>query len=61
MIMTETIITKSTYIEKRMTNKKMKKNKPSSPTVKETPLKAPHSKETNEEEKDERRDTSYNK
>ena len=41
--------------------KNNKKNTPSSPTVKETFLKATHNKETNEEEKYETMDTSYNK
>ena len=41
--------------------KNKKKNKPSSPTVNETSLKATHNKETNEEDKDETMDTSYNK
>ena len=35
-------------------------NKPFSPTVKETFLKATHNKDTNEEDKDETMDTNYN-
>ena len=41
--------------------KKKKKNKPSSPTVKETPLKATYNKKTNEEDKYETMESSYNK
>ena len=40
---------------------KNKKNKPSSPTVKETSLKSTHAKETNEEDKDETIGTRYKK
>ena len=48
-------------IEKGQPIKKKNKNKSSSPTVKETFLKAIHNKETKEEDKDETIDTSYNK
>ena len=41
--------------------KKKKKNKPSSPIVKEVPLKATHNQENNEEDKDETMYIGYNK
>ena len=62
MAITATMTDKITYLDKKYNRlKNTKKNKPSYLTVKETSLKVTQNKETNEEDKDETTDTSYNK